>query len=173
MGDRYLQHDAVLAPTPVNCFKEILSTIPRSQKRIGVDKWYGVLGKQCSTKITLPGNQVFSSHMKESLRHVNCKRLTLIKGVHQDLEDSFCMAHLDRRPNRLNELVPLNPKLEGYHNASRYMCRGSVLPLPTTVPWTLQPQPSDVKITPHPMGVHSIFLRTLFLNDVSMSMVSW
>ena len=44
-----------LPPHWENRFKEILAGMPCSQKRIGVNKWYRVLGKLCYMDITLPG----------------------------------------------------------------------------------------------------------------------
>ena len=53
------------------------------------------------------------------------------------------------------------------------MCGGSVLPVPTALPRTLQLQTSDVKPTPDYTGVHPIVWREPLPKEVSMSLVSW
>ena len=60
-------------------------------------------------------------------------------------------------PNSFIKIVPLRPTLDVYHDASGYMCVGEVLPGPTTVPQTLQPQPSSAKITLDSKGEQPIF----------------
>ena len=80
-----------LQPHRVERLREILSIIPRSQKRIGVDKWHQVLGELRSMVLALPGSRGLFSQMKESLCHVNGKMVTLYKGVHEALEE-FSLA---------------------------------------------------------------------------------
>ena len=95
--------------------------------------------------------------MQEYLYHVKCKMVTLTKGINQALAYLFWIAQgLKQRPIFIYKLVPL-PNLYRYHNASGYMCGGSVLLVPTILTWTLQPQPSSAKPTPDPTGAHPIF----------------
>ena len=56
-----------------NRFKEILSEITTSQKRIVVDKWHQVLGELHSMPIALPGVWGLFRYMKEDLHHVEGK----------------------------------------------------------------------------------------------------
>ena len=45
----------------------ILSAIPRSQRRIGINKWHRVLSELCSMELAFPGSRVFFSKMQEAL----------------------------------------------------------------------------------------------------------
>ena len=53
------------------------------------------------------------------------------------------------------------------------MCAGSVIPVTTSVPQTLQLQTIIVKATPYPTGEHPIVWRDIFPEDMSASLVSW
>ena len=114
------------------------------------------------------------SYIQESLRHFKGKRVTLTKGMHQALAYLRWMAQdLEQFPTWLYKLFPLYTTLDGYNNASSYMCGGSVLMVSTTVPRKLQPHPRAAKPTPDPARVHRKFLRAPFPEDVSVSLVSW
>ena len=127
-----------LPPHRVERLHEILSATPRSQRRISVDKWHRVLGELRSMTLALPGARGLFSQMKEALRHVKGKWVTLSKGVHEDLVGFHWLASdLVQRPTRLYELVPLRPMVDGYYDASEYMCDGVVLPGLTAVPRAL------------------------------------
>ena len=76
-----------LPPHRVARLKEIVSSIPRTQHRVGVDKWHRVLGKLRSMTLTLPGARGLFSQTQEALFHVKGKRITLSTGVHEALED--------------------------------------------------------------------------------------
>ena len=112
--------------------------------------------------------------MLEELHHVKGKRVSLTKEIHQSLA-YFCwlVQELERLPNCLYKLVPLQPTLDGYHDTYGYMCQGVVNPGPTAVPRTLQPQPRAVKPTPDTTGAHPIVWRATLPKDVSTSLVSW
>ena len=71
------------------------------------------------------------------------------------------------------ELVPLRPTVDGYHDASGYMCGDVVLPEPTATPRTLPPQPSAARPSPNPTGAHPIVWRMPFPKDILGSLVSW
>ena len=78
--------------------------------------------------LALSGSRGLFSHMQEALRHVNGKRVTLTRGVHEALADFKWLAKdMASRPTRLFESVPLTPTLDGYHNSSGRMCGGVVL----------------------------------------------
>ena len=132
---------------------EIVSSIPCTQHRVGVDKRHRVLGELCSMALALPGARGLFSQMQEALCHVKGQRVTLSTGVHEALEEFKCLAgDVANRPTRMYELVPLRPTVDGYHDTSGYMCRGVVLPGPTATPRELPPQPSAVRPSPNPKG---------------------
>ena len=85
--------------------------------------------------ITLPGARGLFSQMQESLCHVKGKRVTLSKGVHEALADFCWLAEgVSNRPTHIYELVPLRPTVDGYQDASGYMCGGVVLPGLVAIP---------------------------------------
>ena len=71
------------------------------------------------------------------------------------------------------ELVPLRPTVDGYHDASRYMCNGVSLTGPTAIPQSLTPQPSAVCPSLNLRGVHPIVCHMPFPKDIVDSIVSW
>ena len=76
------------------------------------------------------------SQIQEDLFHVKGKRVTLSTGVHEALSDFLWLAEdVANCPARMYELVPLQPTVDGYHDASGYMYGGVVLPGPTAIPW--------------------------------------
>ena len=102
MGGINRQHDAVTDPTLGKSLRDIFSAIPRTKKRIGVDKWHRVLVQLQSMQIYLPGDRGLFSNIQEALCYVKGNRVTLTKGVHQDLEYFLWMAQdLERRPTSL------------------------------------------------------------------------
>ena len=124
--------------------------------------------------IALPGNRGLFNHMQEALRQVEGKRLALTSGFHQALADfQWLVEYLIRCPTRLYELVPLHSTLDGYPDASGYMCGGSVLLGPTAVPWIPQPHPSAATTSLEPIGVHSIVWHAHFAADIIAQLVSW
>ena len=63
--------------------------------------------------------------MQKALCRIKFKRLNLTKGIHQALAYLLWLAqYLERHITRLYELVPLQPTLDGYHDASGYMFGG-------------------------------------------------
>ena len=163
-----------LPPYCVARLKEIIVSISCTQHRVGVDKWHRVLGKLCSMALALPGAKGFFSQMQEDLCHVKGKRVTLSTGVHEALSDFKWLAEdVANRPTRMYELVPLRPTVDGYHNSSGYMCRGVVLPGPTSIPRKFPPQPSDTRLSPNTNGAHPIVLHVPFPKDIVDSLVSW
>ena len=102
------------------------------------------------------------------------KRVALTRGVHQALADfRWLVEDLSQRPTRMYGLVPLQATLDGYHDASRYMCEGAVLPGPTAVPQTSQQHPSTAVTSPEPSGAYPIVWRTHFTVGITAQLVSW
>ena len=56
-----------LPPHRVARLKEIVSAIPRTQWRVGVDKWHKILGEPRSMALALPGYRGLFSQMQEAL----------------------------------------------------------------------------------------------------------
>ena len=97
----------------------------------------------------------------------------LSKGVHEALTDFHWLAKdVENRPTHIYELVPLRPNVDGYRNASSYMCGGMALPRPTAIPRILPPQPSTAQPSPNPNVDHPIVWRTPFPKDIVDSLVS-
>ena len=59
-------------------FKAFFSATPLHQWRIGVKRWYQVLGGIWSMTLSLLGARGMFSHIQEALRHVKGKMFTLI-----------------------------------------------------------------------------------------------
>ena len=71
------------------------------------------------------------------------------------------------------ELVLLQPTVDGYHNASGYMCVSVVLPGPTAITRILPPQPSAARPPLNPNGAHPIVWRMPLPKDIVDSLVNW
>ena len=111
-----------LPPDRVARLKDIIHAIPRTQQRVGVDKWHRILGELRSIALSLPGARVLFSQIQQALCHVKGKRVTLSPGVHDALDDFKWLAEdVAKRPTRMYELVPLRPTVDGYHDTSGYM----------------------------------------------------
>ena len=81
--------------------------------------------------ISLSSARGLFSHMQDSLRHVEGKRVALTRGIHQALAELWWLAEdLSRLPTRLYDLVPPYTIMDGYNDAPEYICVGSVLPVP-------------------------------------------
>ena len=74
---------------------------------------------------------------------------------------------------RIYELVPLRPTMDGYHDASGYICGGVVLPVPTSLPLILTPQLSAARTSPNPTAAHPVVRRAPFPKYVVYSLVIW
>ena len=92
-----------------------------------------------SNEITCIKVDVLGWTKSDALHHVEGKRVLLTRGIHQALEEFRWLAEdLSKRPTRLYAIVPFQPTLDGYHDASGSMYRGAVLPGLTAVPCTPQ-----------------------------------
>ena len=63
--------------------------------------------------------------------------------------------------------------MDGYNDASGYMCGGVVLPGPTAIPQELPPQPSAARPSPNPKWEHPIVWHMPFPKYIVDSLVSW
>ena len=83
---------------------EILASIPPTQKRTSVKKWYKeVLGELRSMSIALPGSRTLFSQMQEhALTTKLGHRISLKKGIHQAIADIkwILKDSISSRPNR-------------------------------------------------------------------------
>ena len=100
--------------------------------------------------------------------------MALTKGVHQVLAGFRWLAeYLSRRPARLYELVTLQSTMNGYYDASGYMCIGAVLLGPTAVPWATHHNPSPVATSPESAGADPIIWQAHFPADITYQLVPW
>ena len=91
-----------LSPHRVARLKEIVSSLPRSQRRIGVDKRHRVLGDLRSMSLALPGARGLFIQMQEALCHVKGKRVTQSTGIHEALAEFPWLAEdVANRPTRI------------------------------------------------------------------------
>ena len=97
-----------LPPQRVARLKEIVSSITRTQHRVGVDKCHRFLGELLSMALALPRSRGLFSQMQEAPCYVKGKRVTLITGVHEALEDfKWLMEDVANQPTQMYEIVPL------------------------------------------------------------------
>eukprot|EP00980_Cylindrotheca_fusiformis_P013602 scaffold3499_cov103-Cylindrotheca_fusiformis.AAC.1 len=99
---------------------ELLGSIPPTQRRLSLEKWYKLLGELRSMSIALPGSRGLFSHLQAALKtRERNTRLRLTPGFHAALDDfRWIHQHLSERPTRLQELVPTTPSVVGTHDAS-------------------------------------------------------
>ena len=103
----------------VDRLAEILNSIPATQRRTSVKKWYSILGELRSMALALPGSRNIFSTMQHALTNKAKGRIALKKEVHNALEDFRWMHNnIATRPTRIAELIPLLPAAEGHHDAS-------------------------------------------------------
>ena len=124
--------------------------------------------------LSLPVSRGLFIQMQEYLCHVKSKRVTLSKGVHEDLADFRWLAEdVSNLPTRIYELILLQPTMYGYHNASSYMYGGVVLQVLTAIPRILPLQPSAKRSSPNPTVDQPMVRRKPFPKDIVDSLVSW
>ena len=124
--------------------------------------------------ISLTGVWDIFSHMKEYLCHIEGERVALNRGIHKVLADFPCLEEdLSKLHKRLYEIVPLQTMLDGYHDASGYMCGGAVLTGPREVSLTPQAQPSAASTPLESVVAHPIVCRAHFTADITANIVSW
>ena len=163
-----------LPPHCADRFRDILAEIPATQKRISVEKWHRCLGELHSMLLALPGSRGIFSQMQEALCHVNGKRVTITRGVHEALADFQWLAKdMASHPTRLFELVPLTPTLDRYHDSSGRMCGGVVLPGPSAIPRVLQNQPSADLPSKDKLAAHPIVWRVPYPQDIINCLVTY
>ena len=76
-----------LPPHRIQRLAEILASIPRSQHRTSLKKWYSILGQLRLMAVALPGSRNVFSTMQNALAHKTGGRVALHKGVHDALDD--------------------------------------------------------------------------------------
>lgn len=114
---------------------EILASIPLTQKRLSMDKWYKLLGELRSMALAIPGARGLFSHLQAAIKTKTDGRLRLSKGFHSALQDfRWLESDLANRPTRLQEIVPTAPTLIGAHDASGKGAGGVWFPGPTAQP---------------------------------------
>jgi hypothetical protein len=114
---------------------EILSEIPRTQRRISVQKWHRLMGELRSMSMALPGARGFFGVLQEAFRHVDKGRVRLTPDIHAQLDDFRQIAdEIPVRPMRLTELVPLTPAVVGSHDAAGHGAGGVILPYNSPTP---------------------------------------
>jgi hypothetical protein len=156
---------------------DILAEIPRSQKRLSIQRWHRLLGELRSMSLALPGARGLFSHLQAALATKKTGRLRLARGFHDALDD-FCWLHhdLQSRPTRLYELVPVMPTVVGTHDASGTGAGGVWLPRSHT---TLRAVPLQVVDSSHNLVTVTltqpvpIIWRTKFPTSISNDLVSF
>ena len=124
--------------------------------------------------LALPESRGLFSQMQEALRHVNGKRVTLTRGVHEALADFQWLAEdMASRPTRSFKLVLLTPTLNGYHDSSGRMCGGVVLPGPSAVPRVLQKQTSASLPSKDKLATHPIVWRVPYPQDIVDRLITY
>jgi hypothetical protein len=103
----------------VDRLAEILNSIPTTQRRTSVKKWYSILGELRSMALALPGSRNIFSTMQHALTNKAKGQIALKKEVHNALDDFWWMHNnIATRPTRIAEIIPLLPAAEGHHDVS-------------------------------------------------------
>ena len=128
-----VQRSIELPPHHILRLHEILSDIPRHQRRTSRKKWQCLLGELRSMILAIPGGRGLFSQLQSVLSYpTNPKpsdRLTLSKAVHDQLDDlRWLAADLTGRPTRWGELVDTDPSFLGAVDASGAGMGGVWLP---------------------------------------------
>jgi hypothetical protein len=119
-----------LPPHRQDRLRELLQSIPRTQKRTSVRKWQQILGELRSMAIAIPGSRGLFSWMQETLKHRSDNRIRLTQSVHDCVQD-FQDLHRDltTRPTRLYEIIPQDtPEIIGASDACGYGIGGVAFP---------------------------------------------
>ena len=74
-----------LPPHHTDRFRESLAEFPVTQKHTSVDNWHRCLDELRFISLALPRACGLLSQIKEALRHVKGKRVTLTHGVYEAL----------------------------------------------------------------------------------------
>jgi hypothetical protein len=102
-----VQQTIALPPHRIARLKEILDSIEPNQRRIGMTKWYNVLGELRSTSIALPGSRGLFSHLQAALNRRRGCRIHLTKEVHQSLQNfRWILAHIADDQRALQNWFP-------------------------------------------------------------------
>jgi hypothetical protein len=124
-----------LPPRRLERLAELLASIPATQSRLSLDRWYKILGELRSMSLALPGTRGLFSSLQAALRSSDGKRLRLTKSFHEALADfDWIRKDLAARPTRMQELVPTSPTLVGAHDASGLGAGGVWFPDESAIP---------------------------------------
>ncbi len=124
-----------LPPRRLQRLAELLASIPVTQSRLSLDRWYQILGELRSMSLALPGTRGLFSSLQAALRSSDGKRLRLTKSFHDALADfEWIRKDLADRPTRMQELVPTAPTLVGAHDASGLGAGGVWFPDDSAIP---------------------------------------
>jgi hypothetical protein len=131
LDNPHLENEIELPQHRIERLAEMLESIPRTQKRVAIQKWQQVLGELQSMSIAIPGSRGLFSLLHEDPRHQEPgARIRLLKGVHDCLDDFRWIANdLASRPTRLYEIVPqTHPELLGAQDACGFGMGGVWFP---------------------------------------------
>jgi hypothetical protein len=108
---------------------DLLDSIQPTQKRLSKKRWHQLLGELRSMALAIPGARGLFSHLQAASHSDLDGRLRLTNGFHGAIDDlRWLHTHMADRPTRLYELVPTQPVLTGYHDASGIGAGGVLLP---------------------------------------------
>ena len=153
--------------------KKIVSSIPSTQHRVGVDKWHQVLGKLRSMALALPGARGLFSQMQEALCHVKDKRVTLSTGVHEPWKTSN--GWLRTWLSGLHECMSLSRSAQPRTATTtpQDTCAGAWCSWDQPTYLGKFRQPRAARPSPNPTGEHPIVWRMPFPKDTVGYLVSW
>ena len=149
--------------------------VPRTRKRLPVAEFHRVLGELRSMALAIPGARGLFSVLQDALRHSTPdSRVKLTDRVHNVL-DTFRSLYkdLDSRPTRIQELVPLLPTVDGFHDAAGHGAGGILLPTDTAVPRAtrLRFSPNNRRRIQRDSG--PIVWRMRFPRDITDRLCTW
>lgn len=105
-----LQETISLPARRLNRLHEILDSLPRSKRRISLQKWHKIMGELRSMTLAVPGLRGMFSLLQEAFRHEDKRRIRLSTALHDFLDDIRMIAQsLSTRPTRIAELFPSDP----------------------------------------------------------------
>jgi hypothetical protein len=145
-----------LPPHRLARLRELLASIPTSQRRTSRRKWQQLLGELRSMVLAIPGGRGLFSQLQSVLLSAHdpkpTDRLQLSQPVHDQLSDFRWLAdELESRPTRWAEIVDSAPTFLGTVDASGLGMGGTwlstnslVAPLLWLVPFSLELQNSLV-----------------------------
>ena len=112
--------------------------------------------------LSLPVSHGLFHQVQEGLRHIKGNRFTLTHGVqYYSAYIRWLATYMDDHPTQIFELVPLNPTVDVYHDASGEIFGGIFLPGPAVVSRVIQQHPSAALTSQDPVHRDVIEVKTL------------